>query len=393
MEERRTELEQNAKRFSQHVDQLLQCFTRRLPRWRNVELRMNRYCARMFEGCMTTLDDQDWQVPLLDSFTFDLLLGSSRQDLALTCLSKFLSIPHLRCVTVTADIQHVLQYLGQSNANLFQLDLLGGMFSLGLEPPDLLSLLPRYANLHTCHFDVHVPQTLSLESHPVISLPHLQKLSLNFSVERGISNIDHVLFNKLSVPALRSLTVTVSRIGRVIFERAPFIPWLADGQIRELNLGTPLSLEAYLECLALVPNLTQLAVCDMALNEESAKAFVDHLIPSSEGPSPLCPKIRQLSFLGLDVDDKLVLDLAYSRKNPVLEGIASLEVFRARFQRCKQLADIDDLLDALRKQGMEITFEYQAERRDKPSLGQRQVAGLLPFDHNTLMPSEFMVYT
>jgi len=332
---------------------------------------------------MATLVDPDWQIDLLDSFTFE-RMGPPGQDPTLTCLSKFLAAPRLRRVTVIIDVQHTSQHLEQSNPGLSQLEVSSGTpFSRGLQLPYSFSLLSRYTNLHSCHLDIQVPQTVSLESYPAISLPLLRKLSLNFDVDGEAVDIDQLFFNKVSIPALRSLTVTIGHFRRVIFCHAPFRPWLVDNQIHELNLSLPLSIEAYLECLTLVPNLSRLAIQDWIMNEESAKMLINHLVPSFEHPEPLCPVLQQLSISGLEVDDELMLNLARSRRSSIFGGVNSLDVLKVRFHRYKQLVDIDDMLDELRKQGMEISFEHQKNSfKETASLGQRQVTG--PFDRNTV---------
>ncbi|KAK7438026.1 hypothetical protein VKT23_018194 [Stygiomarasmius scandens] len=390
-EQRRIDLEQNAKTLSQHVDQLLRCFTKQTYRWQNVELRLNKYCAKTLEESMAALADPDWSVASLNSFAFMLLDSMRPPGQDLTYLPKFLAAPHLRRVTVAVNIQDVLQHLEQSNPNLSQLNVsCGGVFLPGLQLPSFFSLLSRYAHLRDCHLDVQVPQTVSLESYPDISLPLLRKLSLNFNGEREVSDIDQLLFNKISVPALHSLTLTVSRAWHVIFAHAPFLSWLIDNQIHELNLSLPLSIEAYLECLTLVPNLSRLAIHDRVLTKESAETLIDRLLPSSERPEPLCPTLQQLSIFGLEVDDELMLNLARSRRSSIFEGINSLDILRVRFERYKQLVGIDNMLDELRKQGMEINFEYQLGRKDEASLGQHQVTG--PFE-NSSMSSAYMMYT
>ncbi|KAK7438027.1 hypothetical protein VKT23_018195 [Stygiomarasmius scandens] len=388
----RIDLEQNAKTLSQHVDQLLQCFTKQTYRWQNVELQLNKYCAKTLEKSMAALADPDWSVASLNSFTFMFLdsMRSPGQDL--TYLPKFLAAPHLRSVTVAVNIQDALRHLEQSNPNLSQLNIsCSGHFLPGLQLPSFFSLLSRYAHLRDCHLGVQVPQTVSLESYPTISLPLLRKLSLNFKVEREVSDIDQLLFNKISVPALHSLTLTVNRTGHVIPARVPFLSWLIDNQIHELNLSLPLSIEAYLECLTLVPNLSRLAIHDRVLNKESAKTLIDRLLPSPERPEPLCPILQQLSIFGLEVDDELMLNLARSRRSSIFEGINSLDILRVRFERYKQLVGIDNMLDELRKQGMKIEFVYQPERKDEASLGQRPQV-IRSFDQLT-RTSSYIVYT
>ncbi|KAK7434207.1 hypothetical protein VKT23_020337 [Stygiomarasmius scandens] len=380
IEQRRMELTRNTETFSQHVERLLRCFTRQMHRWQNVEFRLNHCCASTFEESMAALVDPDWQVDSLDSFTFERM--GPGQDPTLTCLAKFLAAPHLRRVKVIIDVQHTLQHLEQSNPGLSQLEVSSGTpFSRGLQLPYFFSLLSRYTNLHSCHLDIQVPQTASLESYPAISLPLLRKLSLNFDVDG--EDIDQLFFSKVSIPALRSLTVTIRHFRRVTFARVPFRPWLVDNQIHELILSLPLSIEAYLECLTLVPNLSRLVIQDWIMNEESAKMLINHLAPSSEHPEPLCPILQQLSISGLEVDDELMLNLARSRRDSTFRGVDSLDVFKVKFHRYKQLVDIDDMLDELRKQGMEISFEHQRNSfKDTASLGQRQVTG--PFDRNTV---------
>ncbi|KAK7434055.1 hypothetical protein VKT23_020381 [Stygiomarasmius scandens] len=377
MEERAMEEERNAKIFSQHAEQLLRCFTRQSHRWYDVEVRLNQYCARMLEESMA-LVDPDWQVKSLNSFTFEHLDGESSNQEHLACLSKFLTAPRLRRVVIIND-RDVLQYLEQPNPNLSQLDIFSSFRPLPL--PHFFSLLSRYVNLHICRLSVCIPwEVVSLESYPAVSLPLLRKLSLNVNVGRENLDIDQ-LFNKISIPMLRSLTVTVHvDFRRATFARAPFRSWLIDNQIRELNLNLPLSPEAYLECLALVPNLSWLAIQDWIMNEESAKMLVNHLVPSSERPEPLCPMLQRLIISGLDVDDGLMLNLARSRRNSIFGGAISLGVLKVKFPRYKQRVDIDDMLDELRNQGMVISFGYYMSFKETASLGQRRSTVGGPFD-------------
>jgi len=377
------EQKQETEMFYDHLKQLFQYFIQQTHRWQNVELRLNRAFANVLGEAITDSGNLDWQMSLLDSLTFH-LLAISTEDINSSWVSKLLAAPHLRHLSIGSNIPHVLKHLEQPNPNLQQLTVhWHGTVTGSLQSHDVLPLLSRHAHLRVCCLDIFVPddsQPVAFDSNLITSLPFLRKLSLNFTVGYN-SRIDHALFSMMSVPALRSLTVTAMHVASTTLESAPFIPLLSGNQLRELKLRLRLSLQGYLECLARVPHLIQLTVQDR-MREASAKTFIERLTPSMEQLEPLCPKLRQLNLHGFQVDDDLMLDLARRRRVSTVEGVASLEEFHARFSRSKQLPDIEQQVDELRQQGMEVTFQHYPEEKDDPSAGQQTTEDPFSFyDH------------
>ncbi|KAK7470083.1 hypothetical protein VKT23_001524 [Stygiomarasmius scandens] len=135
----------------EEVEQLFQCFTRRIHRWKSVEFQLSLYCSEMFESAIASSAGSDWEVPLLDSFTFDLLEANSTWGSDLVSIPKFLAAPNLRQVSVTNDIPDVLKHLEQSNLDLVQLQLRDGSL---LTPRHVFSPLLKGSNLRVCHLDV-----------------------------------------------------------------------------------------------------------------------------------------------------------------------------------------------------------------------------------------------
>ncbi|KAK7434050.1 hypothetical protein VKT23_020376 [Stygiomarasmius scandens] len=276
-----------------------------------------------------------------------------------------------------ASNSDTLQYLEQC-PNLLHLkfrDYLVGPWPPGLQCNDFRPILFKHKNLHTCHLDIWVLDhihTASLASYPAISLSSLIALSLEFTVLGGVGDqVDAMLFHDIFAPALRCLKVSIynQTSSLRVSQHAPFISLLSGSQIRELETNFQLSVDGYIECLSLAPNLTKLVLNNTPAykclypghvpeQEMTGKRLMDHLTPSFEQPDPLCPKLRHLSISGFRMLNEQMVNLASSRRGSVFEGVAELETLQVKFSRPRRDSDREDVLDELREQGMKISFEY-----------------------------------
>ncbi|KAF5375275.1 hypothetical protein D9758_000288 [Tetrapyrgos nigripes] len=344
--------------FSEHTQELIGCFTRRIARWQKVILQVSPFCMQIFEASMLASAGSDWSFDehhCLEGFSIHSIRRIPGQPV-MRALPKFLAAPSLRQVAMT-NVPFNLQELALMTPNLLLLNLRRGHSSRSPSPQDVFSLLSRFRNLRECSTAIcFTSQATSFDSLETLCLPSLQSMSLIIIMDSAAVDVD-TFFRQLSLPSLHSLTIKVFTRGAM--EHAPFVDLLASSgsHIRELHLSLELPVEGLLECLAHLPLLVKLSVHNGKLHGDPGASFVRRLTPCTQQPEPLCPNLQQLSLSGIDVKDEELLKLAHSRRRSSFE-VSQLEFFHVTHLGYQELIDLERRMEELREMGMKIEIKH-----------------------------------
>ncbi|KAF5346108.1 hypothetical protein D9758_009978 [Tetrapyrgos nigripes] len=374
------------------IRRFMESITQFSSRWKKVELRLSDECFGIFRESMGSAWDGE-SLPLLDVVKLDLVdrlqVGMSEhlKRAELEFISKFGDAVKLTSMSLinTAYCTHDLR-LPLSSLSKLDINPAG---QLHLTNDEALQLLSQCTNVQYCR----LPKVLMItRSTSTVVLPRLQnfhtriKASSNYPPEPATSSDPnqiryHTILDCITAPALQTLTVEFESYSTSrLLTQVPFISLLGPGhQIRQLDINMNLSTKGMLECLALSPELTDLRMRFGVNALDTCTNIVTELIPSVNADiNPLCPSLRRL-FIWKNradnvVNDELLLKLARLRTNPevVAKGIAFLEVLHARLDRHKQIADLDEQVDELRRRNIDLVLTHLEDGKDNSWLGQVQ---------------------
>ncbi|KAK7449771.1 hypothetical protein VKT23_013246 [Stygiomarasmius scandens] len=187
-------------------------------------------------------------------------------------------------------------------------------------PQETLDLLSQTTVLRSCSLTIRIaaPQE-SVSERDALDLPHLETLCLLFILEgrdyQGSSvsgDVIDSMFSYISASKLKKLSLHVSASAALsIMPRAPFMPLLKSScqpcKIEDLDILLPISTDAILASLGLMPSLKRLSISecpwiisqpvqDADLDFIVNDAFMRELTPSFERPVPLAPGLELLNI-------------------------------------------------------------------------------------------------
>ncbi|KAH8107523.1 hypothetical protein DFH11DRAFT_1176987 [Phellopilus nigrolimitatus] len=180
---------------------------------------------------------------------------------------------------------------------------------------DIVRLSPALELLHAgvCHSNV--PQHYTFQS---VCHAKLSSLRLFYRAHDGVSYFSTAL-DHLTLPALRSLAIGFMETSNMEFSHVPYFLH------RSISLGANVvhlelhcvSLDDARQCLPLVPNLTNIAICgpldEITLSEEETLPLIRDLILHG---SHLCPELEDIEIQSMALDVNAVVDLIVTRWRP-----------------------------------------------------------------------------
>lgn len=347
------------------MESLLRCSRR----WKSVELKVPPQTLRSLESL--TAND----VPWLETLTFQEKGGVEAR--AKWEELQFLPIaPRLHRVSLL----HFRSTPGTLTLPWVQLT----EFSINVRPAlsanDTLDILCQCPNLQRCTLMIGLPQSFT-SSVKSITLPVLDSLCLTVTANPQVDLTP--LFESLLAPRLRELDITQHVYGWLNehavsheHEHVPFLPLLArpSCQLQMLSVSHLfLSEAALVECVQLLPSLTQLRIDDWVHGRRldwdlwsQGKPFLGNQVLQAltlgQGSSAecVCPNLKSVKFTHCTAFfDDVLLGFVESRWHSVPAGVARLESADIVFDR-EAHTDIKPQIKSLCEEGQHLRIAYPA---------------------------------
>ncbi|KAJ7153644.1 hypothetical protein C8R46DRAFT_1119459 [Mycena filopes] len=335
------------------VSALLETLVRHSPRWKRIRLKVWTYASLRPFATISATD-----VPILEQITIEGTPEPGRRTDS--SFISFLETSTLRSLSLRS-FSFPLPFIPSPQIRHLSL---GRNPSSYVGEAETLELFRSCPQLETCT----LPFTPTQRSPPIMGpcrMEYLQHLSV-LDAWQSTTN----LFKILDLPNLQSLEYDAGNV-----EIFPFLPLLASTpNLRRLALKVSrVSPEAVIECLRLVPALTELFVCYDPFSFRGPVGFgappptLDDtfwavMTPmASNFDTVLCPNLRTVNFRKFrGLSDTALLEFIWARtENARFAGSTRLLKVHAQFNRPMQV-DIGPELQRALANGLDLVLEYEA---------------------------------
>ncbi|KAF5373054.1 hypothetical protein D9758_001524 [Tetrapyrgos nigripes] len=357
-------LKQQYKQETAVYKALITSLSQHASKWVHLELRVVTSILETF-GRLRPED-----LPLLRSLKLDCSSWTIPWDAHLPdghCLDNLLQAPSLCAVNLREHIVHPLM-LPIPWHRLVVVSLQTHIFQFSMTTLELFTALSQTTVLETCYLTIKVPAPYepiaidsdvdsTLDSEGVLELSKLESLFLSFAFESpdqdyfGLAisgNVIESVFQKLVIPSLRKLSVQITAGPAIsVMHHVPFLSLLdpsrpsgtqicTPSKIQVLDIVLPITTEAMLESLRLMPSLRHLSVAECpwkarlgsSFHDETNfifnDAFLRELTPTEERPIPLVPNLETLSIGDCQtISERVLVEFIKAKQQRGTEDLAS----------------------------------------------------------------------